>query len=410
MKLRTCEFCGTEYDASLEKCPLCGKNVDQVQTVDAAPVEKKRRTSGGARLAQKAADEEKVPKGMWIAICSVLGAAVLVGLVFFLYIMGLFGNFSMKPSAGNVQEPDVLPEYNYENQVPETPVEEEPVEEEPEEEPGACTGLSISKREETLTEAGEKFFLTAVAKPMDCTDPIEFASSDESVVTVNINGMVTAIAPGVAEIIVTCGDIVETCTVTCDFAPAEEEEPEEDPEENPEETPEEEPEAQMPPTLNTEDFTLRYPAEKTQLKVNYAPEGAVITYVSGNTAVVTVSNTGEVTAVADGNTTITVTVGDVVLTCIARVNLESSAEDGGTDEFTAPFALTHTDVSLFSVGDSFTLKLLDAEGKTIPVGWFASNGCVTIVGNSMQAAASGTCTVSCVYNGETYSCIIRCNF
>ena len=330
MKLRTCEFCGTEYDASLEKCPLCGKSVDQVQPQADVPAEKKRRSSGGARLAKKAADEEKVPNGLWIAICSVLGAAVLLGLVFFLYIMGVCGNFSMNSNAGSMQEPDLLPEYNYENQVPETPAEEDPVEEEPaeEENPGACTGLSISKREETLQEAGEKFFLTAVAKPMDCTDTILFASSDETIVTVNVNGMVTAVGPGVAEIIVTCGEMEEVCTVTCDFEPVEEEEPEqepgEEPEEDPEEEPEETPEDQPAPTLNTEDFTLRYPGEKTQLKVSNAPEGAAITYVSGNTAVVTVSNTGEVTAVADGNTTITVTVGDVVLSCIARVNLESS--------------------------------------------------------------------------------------
>ena len=264
MKLRTCEFCGTEYDASLEKCPLCGKSVDQVQP-EPAPGSEKQRKSGGARLAQK---PEKAPahNGGWIAACVVLGVAVLAGVVFFLYIMGLFGNFSMKSNP----EPDVLPEYNYENQVPETPVQDEPEEspaEEPEEEQpvsGACTGLSISKKEETLEEAGEKFFLTAVASPMDCTDPITYTSSDETVVTVNVNGMVTAIGPGVAEIIVTCGDQTQSCIVTCDFE--QEEEPEEAPEETPEETPEEAP----APTLNLEDFTLRYPGEKTQLTVQIA--------------------------------------------------------------------------------------------------------------------------------------------
>ena len=27
MKLRKCEFCGTEFDAALGQCPLCGKAV-----------------------------------------------------------------------------------------------------------------------------------------------------------------------------------------------------------------------------------------------------------------------------------------------------------------------------------------------------------------------------------------------
>ena len=407
MKLRTCEFCGTEYDTSLEKCPLCGKSTDQAQSEPIVVAEKKNHTGkGGARLAKKA-EEDKVPRGMWIAICSVLGLAVLIGLLFFLYIMGLFGNFNAAPVN---QEPDVLPEYNYEEQLPETSETEETAEEEQETvDPNACTGLSISKEKETLAEPGDKFFLTAVAKPSSCTEPITFSSSDESIATVNVNGMVTAIGPGEAEIYVTCGEITESCLVICDFENPEEE-PEEAPEEDPEEDPAEEPEEVIPPTLSTEDFTLRYPGEKAQLSVNNAPEGAAISYVSGNTSVVTVTASGEVTAVADGNTTITVTVGDTVLSCIARVNLESSAEGGANGDYTGPFKLSHTDVTLFSSGESFTLTLVDATGKTVPVGWFASNGCVSIIGNTMKAVAGGQCTVTCVYNGVTYNCIIRCNF
>ena len=31
MKLRKCEFCGTEFDAALGQCPLCGKAVQPGQ-------------------------------------------------------------------------------------------------------------------------------------------------------------------------------------------------------------------------------------------------------------------------------------------------------------------------------------------------------------------------------------------
>ena len=359
----------------------------------------------------KKAREDKVPKGMWIAICTVLGAAVLIGLVYFLYIMGLFGNFTLN------KEADDLPEYNYENQIPQTPVEEvpaeeetpaeeEPVEEEPEE--GACTGLTISKTEVAMDEAGGKIFLTAVARPSDCIYPIEFASSDESVATVNENGMITAVGPGVAQIIVTCGDKTEICVVRCEFEASVEEEPEEEPEEQPEP---EEAEPVTPPTLDKTDFTLFYPGEETTLTVQNAPEGAAISYVSSNAAVVTVTNNGTVTAVGDGDATITVTVGETKLTCIARCRMETTTEGGSTGAYTGPFTLSHTDVTLFSSGESFTIALMDSTGKTVSgVGWFASNGSVSISGSTIKAVSGGQATVSCVYNGKTYSCIVRCGF
>ena len=117
------------------------------------------------------------------------------------------------------------------------------------------------------------------------------------------------------------------------------------------------------------------------------------------------------TAVGDGTATITVTVGDVKLTCIARCKLNSSTESGASGDYTGPFSLSHTDVTLSYSGESFTLTLKDSAGKTVSgVGWFASNGAVTISGNSIKAVSSGTATVSCVYNGTTYSCIVRCSF
>ena len=30
MELKTCEYCGTSFDASLRQCPLCGKAAESV--------------------------------------------------------------------------------------------------------------------------------------------------------------------------------------------------------------------------------------------------------------------------------------------------------------------------------------------------------------------------------------------
>ena len=62
MKLRTCEFCGTEYDETLNRCPLCGKSPHQsagqsegiVEKPVAEPKKKKQIAStDGARVAGK---------------------------------------------------------------------------------------------------------------------------------------------------------------------------------------------------------------------------------------------------------------------------------------------------------------------------------------------------------------------
>lgn len=417
MELRTCEFCGTEYNTDQQKCPICGKGEGQEAV---QPEKKKRRlasTTGGARVAGKAAKKEqksRTPKWVWGVACGVLGVAVLAGIVYFFSLMDYFDpdfDFNAIPTlieqGGEVEEDLTI------QQRPEEEETEAVQEEVPEVDPNSksCTGLTISQSAVTLDEQGGKIFLTAVARPSDCEDPIVYSSTDESVVTVSDSGMITAVGPGVADIVVSCGAITQVCTITCEFE-VEEPEPEEEEPEPEEEEPTDEPEEELPaPTLSTTDFTLFYPGEKTKLTVNNAPEGAAISYVSSNASVVTVDNNGNVTAVGDGDATITVTVGDVKLTCVARCRMDSTTEGGSTGSYTGPFELSHSDVTLSYNGESFTLTLKDSTGKTVSgVGWFASNGAVTISGNTIKGVSGGQATVSCVYNGTTYSCIVRCNF
>ena len=93
MKLKTCEYCGTEYNSELPTCPLCGKTGAGARAE--APQEQ-RRTRAGARVAPKKskakpADPDKIPRWMWALICVILGLAVIIGAVYFVYIMGFFG-------------------------------------------------------------------------------------------------------------------------------------------------------------------------------------------------------------------------------------------------------------------------------------------------------------------------------
>jgi len=80
----------------------------------------------------------------------------------------------------------------------------------------ACgkTSVTLDKTELTFAAAGETAQLTAEVKK---ADTLTWSSSDESVATVDANGVVTAVAPGTATITAAAGEISATCTVKCDW-------------------------------------------------------------------------------------------------------------------------------------------------------------------------------------------------
>ena len=79
----------------------------------------------------------------------------------------------------------------------------------------ACSkSVSLDKEEIIFTAAGETQQLTA-----DSKKELTWSSSDESVATVDRNGLVTAVAPGAATITVTLGDnVTDVCAVNCDWS------------------------------------------------------------------------------------------------------------------------------------------------------------------------------------------------
>lgn len=401
MEQKTCEFCGTEYNSDLSKCPVCGKSETSAVLPNEEPTPVKRK--GGAWVASKGQNKASKQGSQWGwgVACAILSVAVLGGLVFFLVSMGYIGKNDPEP-----EQPSQIVTEPEQTSQPEEP-------EQPEETDLSCTALTLSQTGLVMDQEGGHIYLTATPTPLDCPDTIEFASDDESVVTVGQNGMITAVAPGQTEITVTCGDVTETCIVVCDFevqTPEEPEEPDDTQVPAEPETPAE-PEV-VEPTLSSVDFTLFRPGEETTLTVKNAPAGSNITYVSSNSSVATVTGTGVVTAVGSGTATITVTVDGKTLTCIARCNLGDTTENNSTTETAGTYTISSSDVTLFRVGEAFNLSLKDENGNTANVSWSTSNGAVCTVDASgrVSAAGSGTATVSASYGGITYSCIVRCNF
>ena len=81
----------------------------------------------------------------------------------------------------------------------------------------AETGMTLSRTDFTLFQAGSTYKLTASGTKEACT----YTSSDPKVATVGKDGTVTAVAPGKATITVISGKETRTCVVRCDWQTAE---------------------------------------------------------------------------------------------------------------------------------------------------------------------------------------------
>lgn len=177
----------------------------------------------------------------------------------------------------------------------------------------AAEGLTLDRETLDLAEAGTTMTLVPTFSPEGSTGTVTWSSSDEAVATVDGQGMVTAVAPGTATITATLenGQSAQ-CTVSCTWDPeaaaAEAAQAAADGEEAPAE--------QTTVGLSANDITLDSAGDSQQLTVNGA-EGDV-TWASEDTAVATVDDQGNVTAVAPGRTTVTATVGDQTFNCAVR--------------------------------------------------------------------------------------------
>lgn len=177
----------------------------------------------------------------------------------------------------------------------------------------AAESLTLDRETLDLAEAGTTMTLVPTFSPEGSTGTVTWSSSDEAVATVDGQGMVTAVAPGTATITATLenGQSAQ-CTVNCTWDPeaaaAEEAQAAADGEEAPAE--------QTTVGLSANDITLDSAGDSQQLTVNGA-EGEV-TWASEDTAVATVDDQGNVTAVAPGRTTVTATVGDQTFNCAVR--------------------------------------------------------------------------------------------
>ena len=235
------------------------------------------------------------------------------------------------------------------------------------------SGVTLNKSIVTL-EKGNSETLTATVLPLDTTEDktIIFSSSDESVATVTDTGKVTAIGAGTATITASCGGKSVTCDVT----------------------------VKVPITgitLNKSNVTL-YKGMNETLTATILPadttESIVVTWLSSNGSVVTVSETGEVTAVGAGHATITA-IGEGK-NAICEVTVKVSINSIRLNK--------NSIIMKQGARETLTAAVLPAdttENKT--VNYSSSNPSIVTVTNTgvVTAVAPGTAVITCTSKGNS---------
>lgn len=235
-----CDICGTSYPDTADQCPICGysremngdnilgnpepqteptetvETVSEEPKVKAAPVPVKNRSKiveeeddfdededDDEYDDDEDDDDEDEPRSntalVVILVILIVALLAVTGFIFVKYFLPNMGGNDAEPSttAGTVASTAAA-----ETTAPRI----------------ACTRLTMtSEGNVVLEQEGANWLINVAASPEDTTDKILYASSDESVVTVNEAGKLTAVGQGEAVITVTCGEQLLQCNVTCFF-------------------------------------------------------------------------------------------------------------------------------------------------------------------------------------------------
>ena len=239
-----------------------------------------------------------------------------------------------------------------------------------------ATGITLNKTTHSFTAANQTVTLTAMVTPANATNKnVTWTSSNTNVAIVSNAGVVTAVADGTATITATTADgtnLSATCEVTVAI-----------------------PVPATGITLNKTTHTFNAANQTVTLTATVTPANATnknVTWTSSNTAVAKVSNTGVVTAVADGTATITATTADgtdLSATCEVTVALPVPATGITLNKTTHSFNAANQTVTL-------TATVTPANATNKSVTWTSSDTNVVTVSSTgvVTAVADGTATIT----------------
>ena len=235
MEKIVCDICGTSYPETEECCPICGCPRDMTADLDLeeedflldSPITAARKQNDESVPAEELSDEyadinwdedvsgygeeddedededeeddeDEPRKGkagvVILLVILIMLLLAIAGFLFVRYLLPNMGGEETVPTETAAQTEEVV-ETTTEPGIP-------------------CEQLvMMSGAAVDLTREGEYYLINVIVKPTDTTDTLEYASSDETVVTVNEEGRLTAVGEGDAVITVTCGSQKVECRV-----------------------------------------------------------------------------------------------------------------------------------------------------------------------------------------------------
>lgn len=450
-----CDICGTAYPETATQCPICGsaKQVGSSSSADsvAAPaarqatkggrfsssnVKKRNRVNASANPAKQQPKEEasvNESKGGSVAVAWIILIIINLILAYIIiqFILPMFKPAKTASSNKATVSTTVAAEQSTEN----TTVEESGV---------ACTDLVVAGEETISFDAvGRAWLIEVTAEPENTTDAIQFASSDESVATVDAQGRVTAVGAGNAVITITCGSVTKECNVVCvtgaeetvpeettaaTTAPTEETEATVETTEAPTETTAAPTEATTEPPEETtapaeenfglfrgpyfnSDATLSFKGESFEFVTRSGVSLSDITWTSANPAIAAVEN-GVVTAMAPGETVIYGTYNgekdSFTIRCAFEGEVPEDPENPDVpvddDHPDWPYLYPNTEV-MIGIDESFELIYVNADGEVVDVDWSTGDSSVAEVdGSWVVGVGYGDTWVRATYDGTEISC------
>ena len=231
--------------------------------------------------------------------------------------------------------------------------------------------VRISPGADTLVAIGDTVRLSAEALDANghsvAGTDFTWASEDEAVVTVDAGGLVTAVGNGEAGVTASVGSVAGESVVTVEQRPAE---------------------VRLSPgadTLVALGDTLRLSAEAFDAN-GHSVAGTDFTWASEDEAVVTVDTGGLVTAVGNGEASVTASVGSVAGESVVTV-----------EQRPAEVRLSPAADTLVALGDTVRLsaEALDANGHVVPDTEFT-----WLSGDTSIVAVDSTALVTAVTNGS----------
>ena len=243
----------------------------------------------------------------------------------------------------------------------------------------AVSGVSIDRSSAELV-IGETLQLSATVTPSDATDQsITWTSSNTNVATVISNGMVRAISEGRSEIKASAGGKSSVCVISVRKKTI----------------------AATSVTLNKTSLALNK-GESATLVATVKPDDATfqtVSWTSSDSNVASVDSKGKVTAISNGNATITAKVGDKEATCTVTVTVPIESISLNKTELTLDVGQSETLIA--------TIKPDDATEKKVT--WSSANpGVAAVVETSGKVIAmgGGQTTISAKVGNKEATCIV----